>query len=196
MTLREKVFERNVIYMNTPNKLTIIRILLVPFFMAFALAGGTMWNIAALLIFAAASLTDYYDGKIARASGQITTFGKFMDPLADKMLTTAAFLVFMDIDLISPWVVIIILLREFAVSGIRLAAAGTGEVIAASIWGKAKTVSQMVAIILTFVLMIFSFIPYNVTYIIVNIVVWISTALTILSGADYIIKNRKLLVLK
>lgn len=182
--------------MNTPNKLTIIRILLVPFFMAFALAGGTVWNIAALVIFAAASLTDYYDGKIARASGQITTFGKFMDPLADKMLTTAAFLVFMDIDLISPWVVIIILLREFAVSGIRLAAAGTGEVIAASIWGKAKTVSQMVAIILTFVLMIFSFIPYNVTYIIVNIVVWISTALTILSGADYIIKNRKLLVLK
>lgn len=182
--------------MNTPNKLTIIRILLVPFFMAFALAGGTVWNIAALVIFAAASLTDYYDGKIARASGQITTFGKFMDPLADKMLTTAAFLVFMDIDLISPWVVIIILLREFAVSGIRLAAAGTGEVIAASIWGKAKTVSQMVAIILTFVLMIFSFIPYNVTYIIVNIVVWVSTALTILSGADYIIKNRKLLVLK
>ena len=182
--------------MNTPNKLTIIRILLVPFFMAFALAGGTVWNIAALVIFAAASLTDYYDGKIARASGQITTFGKFMDPLADKMLTTAAFLVFMDIDLISPWVVIIILLRECAVSGIRLAAAGTGEVIAASIWGKAKTVSQMVAIILTFVLMIFSFIPYNVTYIIVNIVVWISTALTILSGADYIIKNRKLLVLK
>ena len=196
MTLRGKLFERNVIYMNTPNKLTIIRILLVPFFMAFALAGGTVWNIVALVIFAAASLTDYYDGKIARASGQITTFGKFMDPLADKMLTTAAFLVFMDIDLISPWVVIIILLREFAVSGIRLAAAGTGEVIAASIWGKAKTVSQMVAIILTFVLMIFSFIPYNVTYIIVNIVVWISTALTILSGADYIIKNRKLLVLK
>ncbi len=196
MTLRGKLFERNVIYMNTPNKLTIIRILLVPFFMAFALAGGTLWNIAALLIFAAASLTDYYDGKIARASGQITTFGKFMDPLADKMLTTAAFLVFMDIDLISPWVVIIILLREFAVSGIRLAAAGTGEIIAASMWGKAKTVSQMVAIILAFVLMIFSFIPYNVTYILVNIAVWISTALTILSGADYIIKNRKLLVLK
>ena len=196
MTLQEKLFERNVICMNTPNKLTIIRILLVPFFMAFALAGGTVWNIAALVIFAAASLTDYYDGKIARASGQITTFGKFMDPLADKMLTTAAFLVFMDIDLISPWVVIIILLREFAVSGIRLAAAGTGEIIAASMWGKAKTVSQMIAIILTFVLMIFSFIPYNITYILVNIAVWISTVLTIISGADYIIKNRKLLVLK
>ncbi len=182
--------------MNTPNKLTIIRILLVPFFMAFALAGGTLWNIVALLIFAAASLTDYYDGKIARASGQITTFGKFMDPLADKMLTTAAFLVFMDIDLISPWVVIIILLREFAVSGIRLAAAGTGEVIAASMWGKAKTVSQMIAIILTFVLLIFSFIPESVTYIIVNIAVWISTVMTIISGADYILKNRELLVLK
>ena len=182
--------------MNTPNKLTIIRILLVPFFMAFALVGETAWNVVALLIFVAASLTDYYDGKIARASGQITTFGKFMDPLADKMLTTAAFLVFMDIDLISPWVVIIILLREFAVSGIRLAAAGTGEVIAASMWGKAKTVSQMIAIILTFVLLIFSFIPYNVTYIIVNIAVWISTVMTIISGADYILKNRKLLVLK
>ena len=182
--------------MNTPNKLTIIRILLVPFFMAFALAGGTVWNIAALLIFAAASLTDYFDGKIARASGQITTFGKFMDPLADKMLTTAAFLVFMDIELISPWIVIIILLREFAVSGIRLAAAGTGEIIAASMWGKAKTVSQMVAIILTFVLMICTFVPYNITYILVNIAVWISTVLTIVSGADYILKNRKLLVLK
>ncbi len=182
--------------MNTPNKLTIIRILLVPFFMAFALVGKTGWNVVALLIFIAASLTDYYDGKIARASGQITTFGKFMDPLADKMLTTAAFLVFLDIDLISPWVVIIILLREFAVSGIRLAAAGTGEVIAASMWGKAKTVSQMIAIILTFVLLIFSFIPYNVTYIIVNIAVWISTVMTIISGADYILKNRKLLVLK
>ncbi|MBP3359710.1 MAG: CDP-diacylglycerol--glycerol-3-phosphate 3-phosphatidyltransferase [Clostridia bacterium] len=182
--------------MNTPNKLTVIRMILVPVFMSFALASGTVNLAIALGVFILASLTDWLDGKIARASGQITTFGKFMDPLADKLLTTAAFLVFMDMKLISPWVIIIILFREFAVSGIRLVAAGTGEVIAASIWGKLKTVSQMAAVILTFLLLLIPAGDEQTKYIIINTAVWISTILTLTSGADYILKNRKLLVMK
>ena len=179
--------------MNTPNKLTVLRMILVPIFMAFALAEGTAWQFAALIVFALASFTDYLDGKIARAQGLVTTFGKFMDPLADKLLTTAAFLVFMDRGLISSWVIIIVLFREFAVSGIRLVAAGTGEIIAASWWGKLKTVSQMIAIILTFVLIIIPVFSENITYIIVNVAVWISTVLTLVSGWDYIYKNKNLL---
>ena len=182
--------------MNTPNKLTLLRMILVPFFMAFALAGGTVWQLAALAVFAIASFTDYLDGKIARAQGLVTTFGKFMDPLADKLLTTAAFLVFMDKGLISSWVIIIVLFREFAVSGIRLVAAGTGEIIAASWWGKLKTVSQMVAIILTFLLIIVPVFPETVNYVIINIAVWISTVLTLVSGWDYIYKNKSLLEFK
>ncbi|MBQ7974266.1 MAG: CDP-diacylglycerol--glycerol-3-phosphate 3-phosphatidyltransferase [Clostridia bacterium] len=182
--------------MNTPNKLTVLRMLMVPVFMFFALIDGTVWQIMALAIFALASFTDYLDGKIARANGLVTTFGKFMDPLADKLLTTAAFLVFMDKGLISSWVIIIVLFREFAVSGIRLVAAGTGEVIAASFWGKLKTVSQMIAIILTFVLIIIPLFSYNVNYIIINVSIWISTVLTLLSGWDYIYKNKNLLKFK
>lgn len=182
--------------MNTPNKLTVLRMLMVPVFMFFALIDGTVWQITALAIFALASFTDYLDGKIARANGLVTTFGKFMDPLADKLLTTAAFLVFMDKGLISSWVIIIVLFREFAVSGIRLVAAGTGEVIAASFWGKLKTVSQMIAIILTFVLIIIPLFSYNVNYIIINVSIWISTVLTLLSGWDYIYKNKNLLKFK
>ena len=182
--------------MNTPNKLTLLRMIMVPFFMFFALGGGQVNAAIALLIFILASITDYFDGKIARKSGQVTTFGKFMDPLADKLLTTAAFLVFMEKDFISPWVIIIILFREFAVSGIRLAAAGTGEIIAASFFGKLKTVSQMVAIIITFVLVIIPIFPLGTDIIIINTVVWISTVLTLLSGADYIYNSRNLLVLK
>lgn len=182
--------------MNTPNKLTIIRMLMVPFFMGFALADNIVCKIIALAIFILASLTDYYDGKIARESGQVTTFGKFMDPLADKVLTTAAFLVFLDSGLISPWVLIIVLFREFAVSGIRLVAAGTGQIVAASMWGKAKTVSQMIAIILTFVLIICPVFSAGINFIIINAAVWISTVFTLVSGVDYIYKSKDLLVFK
>ncbi len=182
--------------MNTPNKLTVLRMILVPLFMMFALIDGVVWQIVALGIFALASFTDYLDGKIAREQGLVTTFGKFMDPLADKLLTTAAFLVFMDKELISSWVIIIVLFREFAVSGIRLVAAGAGEIIAASYWGKLKTVSQMIAIILTFVLIILPVLGETINYIIINIAVWISTVLTLVSGWDYIYKNKNLLQLK
>ena len=133
--------------MNLPNKLTILRVILVPIFIAF-MTINTLWgNIVGLIVFIIASLTDMLDGKIARARNLVSDFGKFADPLADKMLTTAAFLVFMQKDIIGTWPVFIILVREFAVSGIRLVAAADGTVIAASFWGKFKTVAQMVSII-------------------------------------------------
>ena len=134
--------------MNLANKLTILRVILVPVFIAF-MCINTLWaNIAGLIIFIIASITDTLDGQIARKHNMVTTFGKFADPLADKMLTTAAFLVFMEKGITGIWPIFIILVREFAVSGIRLAAAAEGEVIAASFWGKFKTVFQMVMIVL------------------------------------------------
>ncbi len=180
--------------MNTPNKLTLLRVVLVPIFMAFALLEGSGYMAASLVIFIAASLTDMLDGMLARKYNQVTTFGKFADPLADKLLIAAAFLAFTVKGLISPWVLLIVLFREFAVSGVRLVAAGTGKVIAASIWGKLKTVSQMAAVIITFLLLIF---PLGAPdSIIINTVVWISTVLTIVSGIDYIYGSRKLLTFK
>ena len=180
--------------MNTPNKLTLLRVILVPVFMAASLMDGKPAMAAALAVFVIASVTDLLDGKLARKYNQVTTFGKFADPLADKLLICAAFLVLVDKELISPWVLIIVLFREFAVSGVRLVAAGTGEVIAASIWGKLKTVSQMVAVIVAFLLLIFP-IGYA-DFVIINVFVWISTVLTIVSGFDYIYKSRGLLTFK
>lgn len=174
--------------MNTPNKLTVIRMILVPVFMVFMEFSNMGMQIAGLVIFIIASVTDWLDGYLARRDGLVTNFGKFMDPLADKMLTTAAFLVLMNMDYISSWVLLIVLFREFLVSGLRLVAVGEGKVIAASMWGKAKTVSQMIAIIASFMLIILPW--FNEwDFLLINVMVWISTALTIISGADYLIKN-------
>lgn len=131
--------------MNLPNKLTLLRVALVPVFMVFA--GNRLW-LAAGIVFAAASVTDFLDGHIARSRGLVTDFGKFADPLADKVLTTTAFLYMMADGVCSPVVLVIILAREFAVSGLRMVAAGAkdGKVIAANMWGKAKTVLQMLTI--------------------------------------------------
>ena len=182
--------------MNLANKFTMIRVILVPVFMAFMML-DTLWaKITALILFIAASLTDMIDGKIARSRNMITTFGKFADPLADKMLTTAAFLVFIYKGVTGPWPLFIVLVREFAVSGIRLAAAAEGEVIAASFWGKFKTVTQMAAIIAGLFMTCIELIPVEVTNIVTAVLVWISVVFTIISGAEYIIKNRKLLKLK
>ncbi len=133
--------------MNLPNKLTMLRVLLIPVFMV--LAASRMW-LAAGVVFALASLTDYFDGHIARKNNLVTDFGKFADPLADKLLTTTAFLYMMADGVCSPVVLVIILAREFAVSGLRMVAAGApgGKVIAANLWGKAKTVLQMLTICL------------------------------------------------
>ncbi len=175
--------------MNTANKLTILRIILVPIFMIFALLDGTSMHFIGLAIFVIASITDHLDGQIARKCNQITNFGKFMDPLADKMLTTAAFLVFMEQGIINSWAILIILVREFVVSGIRLSAASEGNVIAASFWGKFKTVSQMVAIIVTMLLTNLAFIPQVTGYVISAICIWISIVFTVISGVEYAAKN-------
>lgn len=182
--------------MNLPNKLTLLRVVLVPIFMAFMMLHTQWAYIVGLAVFIIASLTDMLDGKIARSRNLITTFGKFADPLADKMLTTAAFLIFMHYNFIGPWPIFIILVREFAVSGIRLAAAADGEVIAASMWGKFKTVTQMISIIAGALLMCIPMISDQVTGTITAILVWISVLFTIISGAEYIVNNRKLLKLK
>lgn len=180
-----------VLIMNLPNKLTVVRVILVPVFMVFALIGGRACSAAALLVFAAASITDWLDGYIARRDKLVTDFGKFMDPLADKMLTTAAFLVLIYYDKIIFWVwmLMIVLAREFMVAGIRLVAAGSGKVVAASMWGKAKTVSQMAAIIIGLLLMI-AFPESEAARIITSAAVWVSVVLTVISGVDYVIKNK------
>ncbi len=182
--------------MNTANKLTLLRVVLVPVFMAFLLMNGTAWQLAALAVFVIASLTDMLDGQIARRCNQITTFGKFADPLADKMLTTAAFLVFMQKGIINSWAVMIILAREFMVAGVRLAAVSEGKVIAASFWGKFKTVSQMAAIIIAILVLNIPAVPQSAAVIVTNIFVWISVVLTVISGADYLVKNWNLMKLK
>ncbi|MBE6732274.1 MAG: CDP-diacylglycerol--glycerol-3-phosphate 3-phosphatidyltransferase [Ruminococcaceae bacterium] len=135
--------------MNLPNKLTVLRVILVPFFVFFLLYDFIPHhNLIALIIFAAASYTDHLDGKIARRDNLITNFGKFMDPLADKILVISALICFVASGTVSPWFLILITLREFAVTQIRLiASSGKGKVIAANIWGKMKTVSQIVAVI-------------------------------------------------
>ena len=180
--------------MNTANKLTVLRIIMVPFFMFFMMIAlspettSTGYVTAALVLFVAASLTDTLDGYIARHYNMITNFGKLMDPLADKMLTTAAFLGLMSCGRASAWAVLLILTREFIVAGIRQVAAGGGKVIAASVWGKMKTVFQMVAIVAAIILL-YPFCPEPTGTLITNILVWLSAVVTVISGADYVIKN-------
>ncbi len=188
--------------MNLANKLTLLRIILVPVFLIFFLVQGIDYGtIIATIIFIVASITDQLDGHIARSRNQITTFGKFMDPLADKLLVTAVFVCLVQIDMIPAWAVIIILSREFAVSGLRSIAASNGLVIAASWWGKIKTVIQMIAIILFLltvnimslnnISLITNYLPFFVWA--ANIVFYIAVIITIISGIDYFVKNRKVI---
>ena len=184
--------------MNLPNKLTVARIIATPFFM-FAMIASFKGNfIVALVLFIAASLTDMLDGKIARKYNLVTDFGKFLDPLADKMLTTSAFLGFLWFDICPGivWIVFIVLFREFMITSLRLVAVGSGRVIAANMWGKAKTVSQMAAIILTLlVLAVKSVVALPdtvvwVTDIVVTVALWASAVLTVISGIIYMIDNK------
>ena len=178
--------------MNTANKITLLRVVLVPLFMALFLVESTLCRILALAVFIIASITDAVDGYIARNYNQVTNFGKFVDPLADKMLTTAAFVILVSYDRMSVWALMIVLAREFMVSGIRSMAAADGKVIAASMWGKLKTVSQMVAIIAAIILLL-PFFPQTAAEIITDILVWLSVVFTVISGADYLIQNRSVL---
>ena len=175
--------------MNLPNKLTIIRVCLIPFFVAALLfdhGNNYTMRILANVLFIVASLTDLFDGKIARKYNLVTNFGKFMDPLADKLLVCSALICLIELGQLPAWVVIIIISREFIISGFRLVAADNGVVIAASYWGKFKTTFQMAAVIL----MIFN-IP--ALTLVTNIVVVIAVALTIISLVDYVAKNIKIL---
>ena len=182
--------------MNLPNRLTFARILLIPFFVGFLLWENSPHHaLIALLIFAVASLTDMLDGKIARKYNMITDFGKFMDPIADKLLICAAYTVFVQLGICSAWVVILILAREFAVTSLRMIAAGSGKVIAANYWGKVKTASQMAVTILVLILMevgSWGVLPPNFpSAIICSVLIWISVALTVVSGAVYLVQNKK-----
>ena len=175
--------------MNLPNKLTVLRICMIPFFVAALLyEGGSSQNMRILadVLIIAASLTDLLDGKIARKYNLVTNFGKFMDPLADKLLVCSALICLIELGQLPAWVVIIIISREFIISGFRLVAADNGIVIAASYWGKFKTVFQMTAVIL----LIFN-IPSLA--LLTNIVLAVAVVLTVVSLADYIVKNRKVL---
>ena len=175
--------------MNTPNKLTILRVIMIPFFVLFMLVpiGGDVHKWVALALFIIASLTDTLDGYLARRDNLVTNFGKFMDPLADKLLVCAAMICLIEVGKLPSWIVIIIISREFIISGFRLIASDNGIVIAASWWGKAKTISQMVMIIVLIADLgcIFDTIG--------TIFVGVATVLTVVSLIDYILKNKQVL---
>ena len=175
--------------MNLPNKLTVLRVIMVPFFVLFMLTdlGGEAGKWIALVIFCLASLTDMLDGKIARARNLVTNFGKFMDPLADKLLVCSAMICLIPTGQLSAWIVIVIIAREFIISGFRLVASDSGIVIAASYWGKFKTVSQMLMVIVLIADL------GGVFDMIGTALIWIALILTVVSLVDYIAKNVQVL---
>ena len=188
--------------MNLPNKLTVLRIILVPFYMFFFFFSGIPHHyLIAFLIFAAASYTDHLDGKIARKYNMITDFGKFADPLADKIMILAALACFIQLGLTNAIVLTVIVAREFMVTAMRLVASSKGKVVAANNWGKAKTISQIAAVLLVLLLQyilelgsmkLISIDTAGLTGvfgIIGEVALWISAALTIISGIIYIVQN-------
>ena len=175
--------------MNLPNKLTTLRVIMIPFFVVFMLADmGRTGDYIALALFCLASLTDFFDGYLARKNHLVTNFGKFMDPLADKLLVGSAAICLIEMGRIPAWVVVILISREFIISGFRLIAADNGVVIAASMRGKFKTVCQM---FMTIALILHLDTP--VWAVVEQVLIWGSVALTIVSLVDYIYKNRHVL---
>ncbi len=178
--------------MNTPNRLTLLRIVLIPVFVVFALLRAQWAQYVALLIYILACITDMLDGRIARARNLVTNFGKFADPIADKLLVMSALVVLVASGRMPAWVCIVMLAREFIISGLRLVAAGNGRVIAAGKLGKLKTVFQMSATIALMLL-----VPVTgkallgrFGVVLANVLMYIATVLTIVSGAEYILNNR------
>ncbi len=184
--------------MNLPNKLTLFRMFLVPVFLILISLGQIPYNITlATIVFSIAAYTDHLDGKIARRDNLITNFGKFMDPLADKLLVTSALIALVEYNLIGAWVAVVIIAREFAVSGLRTIAANEGVVIAASIWGKIKTTTQIIAIISMLIHLIslneqymmnlFQSVPFLESFfsIFPPVVMYVAVFFTIMSGYDY-----------
>lgn len=196
--------------MNLPNRLTILRVILIPFFIFFLLTDlcGQASPWIALAIFCVASFTDFLDGKIARKYNLVTNFGKFMDPLADKLLVCSALVCFVELNLLPSWFVIIIIAREFIISGFRLIASDNGVVIAASWWGKFKTVFQMIVIIAMLAyqglgreiywkgfmlrekLDPWQTVDFTGYTLMITLVSWIAFGLTVISLIDYIVKNK------
>ncbi|MBQ3164155.1 MAG: CDP-diacylglycerol--glycerol-3-phosphate 3-phosphatidyltransferase [Lachnospiraceae bacterium] len=187
--------------MNLPNKLTVFRVILIVPFVLLLLGGYAQWgwlsailggavvytDYIALVIFIIASLTDLLDGKIARKYNLVTNFGKFMDPLADKLLVCSALICLIEMGRIPSWIVIIIISREFIISGFRLVASDNNVVIAASYWGKFKTTFQMIMVCLMLV-------NIPALELVTQIVMWIATALTLISLVDYVVKNKNVLL--
>lgn len=174
--------------MNIANKVTMVRLILIPVFVVAFYIYGTNNNLASIL-FMVASLTDALDGHLARSRNLITNFGKFVDPLVDKVLTMAAFIVLVEANIIPAWAVIIIISRELIITGFRTLAADMGITIAASMWGKAKTTSQMISLVLLLL--------HNESLNKFGIYVfYLAVILTIISGLDYLIKNKKVLDLE
>ncbi|MCI8599203.1 MAG: CDP-diacylglycerol--glycerol-3-phosphate 3-phosphatidyltransferase [Lachnospiraceae bacterium] len=176
--------------MNLPNKLTVLRVVMIPFFVLFMLTdlGGAYGKYISLGLFVIASLTDLLDGKIARKYNLVTNFGKFMDPLADKLLVCSAMICLVEMERLDAWIVIVIIAREFIISGFRLVASDNGVVIAASYWGKFKTTFQMIMIILLILNL------GGVFETIETIVTWIALILTVISLLDYLAKNKGVLL--
>ncbi|MBH1942376.1 CDP-diacylglycerol--glycerol-3-phosphate 3-phosphatidyltransferase [Mobilitalea sibirica] len=175
--------------MNLPNKITIVRILMIPIFLIFMLVPGiTYGQYIAAAIFILAALTDALDGYLARKNNLITNFGKFMDPLADKLLVSSALISFVELKLVPAWIVILIIAREFIISGFRLIASDNGVVIAASWWGKLKTNVQIVMSVMLIINL-----DYTIIDILEQIAIYLALALTIISMVDYIWKNIKVL---
>lgn len=175
--------------MNLPNKITIFRVCMIPLFLIFLLVPGIPYgNYVALAIFIIACLSDAVDGHIARKYQLITNFGKFMDPLADKLLVSSALICFIELDLIPAWVVIIIIAREFTITGFRLVASNNNVVIAADYWGKFKTASQMILCILLILNL-----DGTIFNVLEQIFIYISLVLTVVSLVDCFIKNKKVL---
>ena len=175
--------------MNLPNKLTTLRVIMIPFFVFFLLwqnGENYTFRMIALALFIIASLTDLLDGKIARKYNLVTNFGKFMDPLADKLLVCSALICLIELNALPAWMVIIIISREFIISGFRLIASDNGVVIAASYWGKFKTTFQMVSVVLLIL-------DIPALAFVTTICVWIALVQTIVSLVDYIYKNHKIL---
>ena len=175
--------------MNLPNKITIFRVCMIPVFLVFMLVEGIPYgNYIAAAVFIIACLSDALDGHIARKYNLITNFGKFMDPLADKLLVCSALICFIELDLVAAWPIIIIIAREFIISGFRLVASDNGVVIAASYWGKFKTTAQMIMCILFIV-----HLDFAAFHVLEQVFLYLSVALTVISLVEYVWKNRQVL---
>ncbi len=175
--------------MNLPNKITIFRVCMIPVFLVFMLVPGIPFgNYIAVAIFAIACLSDALDGYLARKHNLVTNFGKFMDPLAEKLLVCSALICFVELSYMPAWIVIVIIAREFIISGFRLIASDNGVVIAASYWGKFKTIAQMIACILLIVQL-----PFGFADMLEQIFIWLALVLTVVSLCEYIWKNRGIL---